>query len=78
MTGETAFIIPENLGIYPTMLAANASAGTRARAGAEHEELQNQFEKLQGVEQGLKDIIIKSVESNFLLKIEEKTLGFLM
>jgi hypothetical protein len=46
MTGGTAFNILENPGIYPTTLAANAAAGTRARAEAEHKELQNQFEKL--------------------------------
>ncbi len=30
MTGGTAFTIPANPGIYPTMLTANAAAGTRA------------------------------------------------
>jgi hypothetical protein len=77
MTGITAFTVPANPGIYPTMLASNAATETRARAEAEHKELQNQFEKLQGMEQGLKDIIIKAVESDFLLKIEDKTIGFL-
>jgi hypothetical protein len=49
MTGGTAFPIPANPGIYPTTLAANAAAGARARAEAEHKEIQNQFGTLQGV-----------------------------
>jgi hypothetical protein len=41
MTGGTDFNNPANPGIYPTRLAMNAVAGTRARAEAEHKELIN-------------------------------------
>jgi hypothetical protein len=41
MTGGTNFNNPANLGIYPTELAVNAVAGTRARAEAEPKELIN-------------------------------------
>jgi hypothetical protein len=41
-----------------------------------HKELIAQFEILARVKQALKDIIIKAVESNYLLEIEDETLGF--
>jgi hypothetical protein len=77
MTGGTAFNAPVNPGNYPAGLAINASAGTQAREEAMHKALIVQFEILAGVKQALKDIIIKSVESNHLLEIEDETLGFL-
>jgi hypothetical protein len=58
MTGGTAFINPENPGIYPVSLAINALAGTRARAEAEHKELINQYKMYEGVCQGTKDLIL--------------------
>jgi hypothetical protein len=77
MTGGTAFAPPANPGIYPAGLAANAAAGTRAREEAMHKELIAQYEIHKGVEQALKDIIIKAVDEDFLLEIEDETLGFL-
>jgi hypothetical protein len=76
MTG-VAFAIPPNPGIYPAGLAANAAAGTRARAEAEHKEEVAQYEILKGVEQALKDIILEAVENDYLMEIEDDTLGFL-
>ncbi len=76
MTRGTAFTAPANPGNYPAGLAANAAAGTQAREGALHKELVAQFEILSGAEQVLKDIIIKAVESNNLLEIEDETLVF--
>jgi len=72
-----AFIIPPNPGIYPAGLAANAAAGTRARAEAEHKEEVAQYKILKGVKQALKDIILEAVENNYLIEIEDDTLGFL-
>ena len=72
-----AFVIPPNPGIYPAGLAANAAAGTRARAEAEHKEEVAQYKILKGVEQALKDIIFEAVESDYLMEIEDDTLGFL-
>ena len=77
MTGGTAFEIPTHPGIYPASLATSASAGTRAKEEANHEELLAQFEILKGVEQALKDIILEAVEHDYLLEIEDETLGFL-
>ena len=77
MTGGTAFIQPGNPGIYSAGLAPNAAAGTRAREEAEHKELIAQYEIHKGVEQALKDIIIQAVDEDYLLEIEDETLGFL-
>ena len=77
MTGGTAFAPPANPGVYPAGLALNAAAGTRAREEAIHKELVAQYEIYKGVEQGLKDIIQEAVEADYLLKIEDETLGFL-
>ena len=74
---QVEFTIPPNPGIYPAGLAANAAAGTRARAEAEHKEEVAQYEVLKGVEQALKDIILNAVEHDYLLEIEDDTLGFL-
>ena len=76
MTG-VAFAIPPNPGIYPAGLAANAAAGIRARAEAEHKEEVAQYEILKGVEQALKDIILEAVEIDYLMEIEDETLGYL-
>jgi hypothetical protein len=76
MTG-VAFAIPPNPGIYPAGLAANAAAGIRARAEAEHKEEVAQYEILKGVEQALKDIILEAVENDYLMENEDETLGYL-
>jgi hypothetical protein len=46
----TDFNNSANPGIYTTGLAANAVAGTRARAEADHKELINQFKTFEGVQ----------------------------
>ena len=76
MAGQ-AFITPPNPGIYPAGLAANAAAGTRARAEAEHKELLAQYEIFKGIKQALKDIIQEAVEHDYLMEIKDDTLGFL-
>ncbi len=77
MTGGISFDPPANPGIYPAGLALNAAAGTHAREETIHIELVATYEMFKGVVQGLKDIIQKAVEANYLLEIEDKTLGFL-
>jgi hypothetical protein len=71
------FIDPNHHGIYPTGLATTAAAGTRAKAKAEHKESLAEYEIFKGVEQALKDIILEAVEHDYLLAIEDDTLGFL-
>ncbi len=50
--------------------------GTWAREEATHKELVAQYEIFKGVKQGLKDIIQEAVEMDYLLEIEDETLGF--
>jgi hypothetical protein len=71
-----AFNNPIHPGIYPAGLAAHAAAGTQAREEAEHKEFLAQYEIFKGVKQALKDIILDVVEHDYLLEIEDDTLGF--
>jgi hypothetical protein len=73
MTAGIAFENPANPGVYPAGLAANAAAAVRARAKAEHKELINQFETSEGVCQGVKDLILETVDNKYLIKIEHET-----
>ena len=73
----TAFANPPHLGIYPAGLAANAAVGTQAKEDAEHKELLAQFKIFKGDKQDLKNIILEAVEHDYLVEIEDKTLGFL-
>ena len=73
----TAFTTPPNPCIYPAGLAAGASAGTRARREAEHTEELAQYKAFKGIEQSLKDMILKAVEHDYLMEIEDATLKFL-
>jgi hypothetical protein len=77
MNGGIAFADPANPGVYPAGLAANAAATVRARAEAEHKELITQFETIEGVRQGVKDLILEAVDNEYLIEIEHETLGFL-
>jgi hypothetical protein len=72
-----AFNNPIHPGIYPAGLATNAAARTQAREEAEHKELLAQYKIFKGVKQTLKDIILERVEHDYLLEIEDDTLGFL-
>ncbi len=73
---EVPFMDPIHPGIYPTGLATTAAARTRAKAEAKHKESLAEYEIFKGVEQALKDIILEAVEHDYLLEIEDDTLGF--
>jgi len=77
MTGGIDFVNPVNPGLYPTGLSLNAASGTRAREEAIHKELIAQFETLEGVKLGTKDLILEAVDNEYLSEIEHDTLGFL-
>ncbi len=76
MTGGVAFVNPANPGTYPANVPANAAAGVQTRAEAEHKEFVWEYETLQGVVLATKDIILKSVDQEYLLEIEDETLSF--
>jgi hypothetical protein len=77
MLGGVAFVNPANPGTYPANVPANAASGVRARAEAEHKKIMREYKTLQGVIQATKDIILKAVNHEYLLEIEDKILGFL-
>jgi hypothetical protein len=75
MTGGIAFVNPPNPGLYPN-IAANVATGTR-REEAIHKGAVQEYEIFCGVEAGLKDILLKAVDNDFVLEIEDEILGFL-
>jgi hypothetical protein len=76
MMGGVAFVNPVNPGLYPA-IAANIAAGTRAREEVVHKGLNREYEIFCGVDAGLKDIILKAVDNDYVLEIEDKIFGFL-
>jgi hypothetical protein len=58
-------------------LVVNATAGTKARAEAEHKELINQYKTFKGVCLGAKDLILEAVDNEYLIKIKHETMGYI-
>ncbi len=77
MNRRMDFVNSVNTGIYPTGLAINVEAGTRARAEAEHKELINQYKTFKGVSLGAKDFILEVVNIKYLIKIKHETMGYI-
>jgi hypothetical protein len=77
MTRGIHFVNLVNPGNYPMGLAVNATAGTRARAEAEHKELINQYKTFKGVHLGTKYLILEAVDSKYLIKIKHETMGYI-
>jgi hypothetical protein len=71
------FADPINPGFYPATHATNTAAGTRAKAEAEHKKLINQYKTFKGVHLGIEDLILEAVENEYIIKIENETLGYL-
>ncbi len=69
----TPFVSPANPGVYPI----GVTAANRARMEAEHKEQIKVFETFTGVRMGLKDLILKAIDKDYLLEIKHKRLGFL-
>jgi hypothetical protein len=77
MTGGNQFVAPQNPGVYPANIAGNAANAVRSQEESLHKALVQEFEIYCGVEQTLKDIIIKAVENDYMLEIENEILGYL-
>ncbi len=69
----TPFVAPLNLGIYPI----GVTAANRSRMEAEHKEQINQFHTFAGVGMGLKDLILKAIDKDYLLGIKHEHVAFL-
>jgi hypothetical protein len=77
MTGGIQFITPINSGAYPTNIAGNATNSVHSHKEAMHKNLIREYEIYCGVKQALKDIILETVEKDYLLEIEDEVLGYL-
>ena len=69
------FIAPVNPGIYPEGPFPN---GTRKEREAEHDKLIEVYETYLGVSEGLKTLILQSVDEDYLLEIKHEIIGYLM
>ncbi len=76
MMGEI-LMNPANPGTYSANVPRNAAAGVWARAEAEHNVFVREYKTFQGVIEATKDIILKAVDHEYLLKIEDKIVRFL-
>ncbi len=76
MTEGTASVTPVNPELYPK-IAANVSTGKRAKEEAEQKDSKQQNKNFCRVEQRMKDEILEAVDNNYLLEIENETLGHL-
>ena len=70
----TPFVSPINPGVYPIV---GITAANRARREAEHKEEIKQFHTFAGVGMGLKDLILKAIDEDYLLEIKHECVAFL-
>jgi hypothetical protein len=73
MAPGTPFVAPINPGVY----LFGVTAGTRSRMEAKHKEQIKQFHTFVGVGMGLKDLILKAIDKDYLLEIKHKCTAFL-
>ena len=64
----TPFVNPANRGIYPD----GVTNANRSRLEAEHKELVKEFQTFVGVGLGLKDLIQRAIEDDFLLELKQE------
>ena len=70
----TPFVFPANPGIYP---AGAMTAAQCPQREAEHKALIAQFQTCMGASKGLKDLILKSVEEDYLLELRAVGIAYL-
>ena len=70
----TPFVFPANPGVYP---AGAMTTAQRPQREAEHKALIVQFQTCIGASKGLKDLILKSVEEDYLLELRSVGIGYL-
>jgi hypothetical protein len=73
MAPGTPFVAPLNPGVY----SFGVTAGTRSRMEAKHKEKIKQFHTFVRVRMGLKDLILKAIDEDYLLKIKQECMAFL-
>jgi hypothetical protein len=70
----TPFLFPANPGFYPQ---GNIPAAQRNQREAEHKGLIAQFQTCVGASKGLKDLILKAVEEDYLLELQAEGSAYL-
>ncbi len=73
MAPGSPFVAPVNPGVYPV----GVTAATWSRMEAEHKEQVNQFHTFVGVGMGLKDLVLKAIDKDYLLEIKHERVAFL-
>ncbi len=73
MAPGTPFVTPVNPSIY----LVGVTAATWSRMEANHKEQVKQFHTFVGVGMGLKDLVLKEIDENYLLEIKHKCMAFL-
>jgi ribosomal protein L32 len=69
------FTAPANPGVYPVGPFPN---GTRKEHEAEHEKLVEVYKTYLGVADGLKQLILKAVDEDYLLELKHEIVGYLL
>ena len=70
----TPFVFPANPGVYPQGVFPSAQRGQRE---AEHNALIRQFQTCVGASKGLKDLIRKAIDEDYLLELKEEGIAYL-
>jgi hypothetical protein len=73
MAPGSPFVSPVNLGVYPV----GVTAAMQSRKEAKHKEQFNQFHTFIGVGMGLKDLVLKAIDKDYLLEIKHERMAFL-
>ena len=68
------FVAPNNPGTYPVGPFPN---GTRKEREAEHEKLIEVYETYLGVGDGLKTLILRAVDEDYILELKNEIIGYL-
>jgi hypothetical protein len=74
MAPITPFVVLENPGVYP---ASVIPAVQRSQQEAKHKALIKQFQTCVGVVKGLKELIMKAIDEDFLLELQAQQTGYL-
>jgi hypothetical protein len=73
MAPGTPFVAPLNPSVYPI----GVTAANCLQMEAKHKEQINQFHTFAGVGMGLKDLILKAIDEDYLLEIKHERVAFL-
>jgi hypothetical protein len=73
MAPGTPFVAPLNPVVYPI----GVTAANCLQMEAEHKKQINQFHTIAGVGMGLKDLILKAIDEDYLLEINHERMAFL-